>query len=187
MARREQRAKQDIENLRQSLFKQFDMEKDKMKVEGEEAIEAMRITGVTNLDNAKKEFDAKVIELDKQMSEAEKKSRIRMNEMKLNFDRELNKQLSKFEKEKEEIIAQKNLEIQQTKDEAQRLYDLLQVNMNIKLKKSRDEAKALRTIINEKDGIIRDLEMERQSFRALARLTWKATKAKIGRKRKGKR
>jgi len=181
--RREQKAKQDIEDTRLELTKQFDSQEKSLQIEKEDAVEAMRVQGESELDAASKEFDAKVMDLNKQMNLAKDKAQKRMNDMKTTYEGELKFERIKSEKEKEAVIAMKNTEIKKVEEEARRSYSMLQMDTTQKLYQSSQEKRALQGIIKEQNGLIENYEAERTSFRKLAKLTWLVTKEKITKRR----
>lgn len=179
LVRRESSFKKDIEDLRNQLTNQFDTDKAELNTQREIEVEIMRIKGVDKLDNAQIEFDAKVADLTKQMNSGKVKAQQKISDMKKTFASELKLERVKAKKEKDALIAEKD----RIEYEARVAYDQLMTSMNMKLIKASEENQSLRQTIDEKNLLIRGYESERSSFRSMARLTWKVTKAKITKRR----
>jgi Chromosome segregation ATPases len=183
MRRRENRARDNIEDLRVKLMEQFDLEKTELAREKDDAVEEMKNKGERDLEMAKEQFNAETSKIKNEIIIAQDKAREEINELKIGFETDLKSESLKMQQEKEAILAKKELEISQVQEEARRMYDTLKMNMNQKLEKSSKEKLALRQIIDEKDEQIRSFEADQSSFRKLVKLTWKVTREKITRRR----
>lgn len=177
---REKKFQRDVEDLRAQLTNQFNNEKDQLNTMRKEEVAATRLEGVEILQKAQTEFDTKLANLANQMERAKVKADRKVIDLKANFKNEFRMERLKAEKEKNALITEKD----RIEKEARSAYDQLMKSMTLKLLKASDENQKLRQTIDEKNDLIRGYEDERSSFRALARQTWKVTKAKITNRRR---
>jgi hypothetical protein len=137
-----------------------------------------------DLNTAQAQFDATVVELNMQMNEANEKSMQLMNEMKAEFDIELQNERIKAEEEMKKVVAAKTIEMERVQLEADKLYDGLKVYTTQRLDISASQNADLRKVIDEKDETILGYEAKTKSFRQLAKLTWTLAKGKMQRRRR---
>jgi hypothetical protein len=184
MLRRKDTAEKNLEDARIMLTQLFDGEKKVLSAEKVEAVEDMRQQGLADLNTAQAQFDAKVVELNMQINEANEKSIYLMNEMKAEFDIELQNERIKAEEEMKKVVAAKTLEMERAQLEADKLYDGLKVYTTQRLDISASQNADLRKVIDEKDEMILGYEAKTKSFRQLAKLTWTLAKGKMQRRRR---
>jgi hypothetical protein len=184
MLRRKDTAEKNLEDARIMLTQIFDSEKKVLSAEKVEAVEDMRQQGMEDLNTAQAQFDATVVELNMQMNEANEKSMQLMNEMKAEFDIELQNERIKAEEEMKKVVAAKTIEMERVQLEADKLYDGLKVYTTQRLDISASQNADLRKVIDEKDETILGYEAKTKSFRQLAKLTWTLAKGKMQRRRR---
>lgn len=183
MARRQEKAENEIEELRILLTEQFSAEKNELTSARVEAVEAMRLKGVDQLGSAQIGFDAKVKDLTQQMDNARNKAEKEVDFLRETYENELKLEREKAEKDRDNLIAEKT----KIEEDSRIAYNQLMSSMTLKLVKAAEEKERLQQEIGEKTMVIENYEAERSSFRSLVKLTLKTARAKVVKRAKKRR
>ncbi|GFH52691.1 predicted protein [Chaetoceros tenuissimus] len=178
LVRRQGSYDKKVDQLKANYASNYETMKSYMTTQKQKEIDSIHIDNLKEAYLARKEFEAKIVNLQNEMKAAEDLAKEKRAELVAKYESKIENLLEKAAQEKADLIEEKKI----AQEEATEAYDILMKKMTVELTKAAKEEEQLRESLDKSNMKIRGYEEERTSVRTLLRLAAKAARDKVSRK-----